>query len=63
MIDPDLAVGASIAVLHELPDTVRSVALETLPDLTLAVPLDVARADGAEPQPMLDSATSTTSFH
>ena len=54
MIDPDLAVGASIAVLHELPDTVRSVALETLPDLTLAVPLDVARADGAEPQPMLD---------
>ena len=54
MIDPDLAVGAAVAVLHELPDTVRSVALETLPDLTLAVPVDVARADGAAPQPLLD---------
>ena len=54
MIDPDLAVGAAVAVLHELPDTVRSVSLETLPDLTLAVPVDVARAEGAAPQPLLD---------
>ena len=42
MIDPDLAVGAAVAVLHELPD------------LTLAVPVDVARAEGAAPQPLLD---------
>ena len=54
MIDPDLAVGAAVAVLHELPDTVRSVSLETLPDLILAVPVDVARAEGAAPQPLLD---------
>ena len=54
MIDSDLAVSASVASLHELPDTARSAALEVLPDLALAVPVGSARADGTSSQPMLE---------
>ncbi|MCZ0858587.1 DUF4011 domain-containing protein [Actinomyces israelii] len=54
MIDPDLAVGAAVAVLHELPGRARGVALEALSDLTLAVPVGAARPGGAAPQPLLE---------
>ena len=54
MIDPDLAVSASVATLHGLPAPARSAALAALPDMLLAVPVDAARAGGAAPQPMLE---------
>ena len=54
MIDPRLAVGAAVAVLHGLPGRARGVALEALSDLTLAVPVGAARPGGAVPQPLLE---------
>ncbi|WP_244963336.1 DUF3320 domain-containing protein [Actinomyces trachealis] len=53
LVDPQLAASGPIAVLHQFSAPARQLAMRTLEDLVLAVPLEAARSQGAAPQPQL----------